>query len=821
MGGIIFSYIAPLIRFDFRILPPLQNNIPQIFRTIQPVIIRDIPVANPVVEISQPEWWTLYSFADILTVMLFAGMIIMLVRFIIQYLSLVFLKVSRKQKYKTYSILNTDMLIKPFSFGKRIYINPKLHDAKELDEIIKHELIHVHQYHSIDLIVATINRSIFWWNPFAWILSKDIRNNLEYIVDSEMLKYGFDRKRYQYHLLNISQLAYSNGMANYFNLSNLKTRIEMMNKEKTQSIHKMKWLLLIPVIAVILLSFNVKRAIAINMNFAVISEMIEPEETLNDEHSDSVADIKEAQQLQNLTDTIESKKTVRKNDNVVIVSHGTEKDSAHYVGLKKFESLSLAMKSNNDDAPANKWRQQKKLKISGNKIITKFNVATEVHDGSPKLSDLEEDSEIDFFIRGIYQDFNNPVFFIDGREAEKKEVQKLKSSEVESFSILENDYAIEKYGEKAKNGVILVTKKHNVFKNNEIVGVLSSTSEADTSTNLVQDGDFIIRGIYQGDSGNPLVFIDGRVAEKKEVQKLKSDEVESFCIIKEDDAIKKYGEQGKNGVILITKKGSSDNSVEKEGNKGFFIRGITNFGVDDKNKPLVLIDGVESNDDDLSRLSENDVISFSIMKDASTTDTYGERGANGVIVITTKKGEKKASKPETNSIGNINSVKHLDSPEIRELSENKIQNLISRAGNNSLYVINGKETDEKEMQKLNINDIDSLIILKDDAAIKVYGQKGKNGVVIVYHSKKTQSSNRVVKKYELFNRFGEKCLERETGSNWDGIANMGKDKGKKLPVGQYMFAETLDSGVVEKGGLAIAMDKSGKMIYIVDDIGQK
>jgi TonB-dependent SusC/RagA subfamily outer membrane receptor len=489
MYGIIFSYIAPFIRFDFRILPPLQNNVPQIFRNIQPVVIQDIPVVNPVVE--TPAWWTQYSFADILTVMLFAGMIIMLIRFVIQYLSLVFLKVSRKQKYKTYSILNTDVPIKPFSFGKRIYINPKLHDAKELDEIIRHELVHVHQYHSIDLIVSIINRSILWWNPFVWILSKDIRNNLEYIVDSEMLQHGFDRKHYQYHLLNISQLAYSNGMANYFNLSNLKKRIEMMNKEKTQSVHKMKWLLLVPVAALILLSFNVKRAIATNVNLAVISEMIEPE-PLNDE-------------------------TVQKNDSVVMES--------------------------------------------------------------------------------------------------KRAVR--------------------------KNTTAIVS------------------SGADTSTNLT----------------------------------------------------------GKK--VSVT---------------AFFVRGIT-FGADDKNAPLMLIDGVESSDDDLSRLSTDDVASFSIMKNATATTIYGERGANGVILVITKKGEKESSKSGTNLIDNINSIKHLDSQEIRELSESEVKNLRLRGGDNPLVIIDEKESNQNELTKLEHNEIESISVLKNDAAVKYYGEKGKNGVIIVVSKK--------------------------------------------------------------------------------------
>jgi beta-lactamase regulating signal transducer with metallopeptidase domain len=64
-----------------------------------------------------------------------------------------------------------------------------------MDEIIRHEQIHVNHYHSMDIIMAAINRIVFWWNPVVIILNRDIRNNLEYIVDNEMLQNGTNRKQ--------------------------------------------------------------------------------------------------------------------------------------------------------------------------------------------------------------------------------------------------------------------------------------------------------------------------------------------------------------------------------------------------------------------------------------------------------------------------------------------------------------------------------------------------------------------------------------------------------------------------------------------------
>lgn len=74
-------------------------------------------------------------------------------------------------------------------------------------------------------------------------------------------------------------------------------------------------------------------------------------------------------------------------------------------------------------------------------------------------------------------------------------------------------------------------------------------------------------------------------------------------------------------------------------NAQFFIRGVTNFGTGKKD-PLILIDGVEMGTEDLSRLTTDDIASFSIMKDANATALYGARGANGVILVSTKEGRK-------------------------------------------------------------------------------------------------------------------------------------------------------------------------------------
>ena len=92
------------------------------------------------------------------------------------------------------------------------------------------------------------------------------------------------------------------------------------------------------------------------------------------------------------------------------------------------------------------------------------------------------------------------------------------------------------------------------------------------------------------------------------------------------------------GVIAYQKGGEPG----REDNVDFFIRGVSTMGA--SSSPLILIDGIESSTSDLSRLQPDDIASFSIMKDATSTALYGARGANGVMLVTTKEGREGKAK---------------------------------------------------------------------------------------------------------------------------------------------------------------------------------
>lgn len=92
------------------------------------------------------------------------------------------------------------------------------------------------------------------------------------------------------------------------------------------------------------------------------------------------------------------------------------------------------------------------------------------------------------------------------------------------------------------------------------------------------------------------------------------------------------------GMIAWQTAGLPAALTEDEMNTQFYIRGITSFQEGANTSPLIVLDGVESSKLDLARISPYDIESFSVLKDAQATSLYGARGANGVILVTTKKG---------------------------------------------------------------------------------------------------------------------------------------------------------------------------------------
>lgn len=152
-------------------------------------------------------------------------------------------------------IYQVDADILPFSFGRSVFLNRTLHREQDLPEIIRHELVHVQQGHTADIIWMELVCILNWYNPFAWLLRRQVRENLEFIADRQVLQTGIDKKHYQYLLLQVTG-GPAFHLSNQFNFSPLKKRIMMMNKMPSTRSQLAWFLFLLPLVSVLLLAFR-------------------------------------------------------------------------------------------------------------------------------------------------------------------------------------------------------------------------------------------------------------------------------------------------------------------------------------------------------------------------------------------------------------------------------------------------------------------------------------------------------------------------------------------------------------------------------------
>ncbi|WP_337558324.1 M56 family metallopeptidase [Phocaeicola plebeius] len=174
-----------------------------------------------------------------------AGVVVLLVRLAVQAFSLYRLIVRMPEKEINgvrVKCLNDPS--GPFSFFGWIFMNPAAVKEDEISEILTHEMAHVKQHHSVDVLLAEMVSICCWMNPFAWLLKREVRLNLEFLADRKVMEAGFATKSYQYHLLG---LAYNHkyGLSNNFNFSHLKQRIIMMNKKKSNATVHIKYALFV------------------------------------------------------------------------------------------------------------------------------------------------------------------------------------------------------------------------------------------------------------------------------------------------------------------------------------------------------------------------------------------------------------------------------------------------------------------------------------------------------------------------------------------------------------------------------------------------
>jgi len=148
-----------------------------------------------------------------------------------------------------------------FSFFNFVFLNKAKVPGGDVDRILAHELAHVRQFHSVDIVFTEILIIIQWFNPFVWPYKRSLRETHEYLADRAVIAQGCSLARYQ--LLIVEQHVGGRllELASSFRTSQIKRRITMLTKQETKGLARWKPLLILPLAVAFVLAFAESRTV--------------------------------------------------------------------------------------------------------------------------------------------------------------------------------------------------------------------------------------------------------------------------------------------------------------------------------------------------------------------------------------------------------------------------------------------------------------------------------------------------------------------------------------------------------------------------------
>lgn len=269
--GILFSVIISFVSIEPNVQIPETINRISVHSQIQ-----EITSSDPVVQFSGNKdqshiKWFLYGIYFLITLAL-------LLRYIHNVKRLVCLKKdNRLYKCNGYKIVILEQDISPFSFLKTMFISQNdYNNASIKKEVLIHELAHIKQNHSIDILLIEFLQVICWFNPFIWLYKKEMRLNHEYLADRQVIAGGINPIDYQKFILNFVFRNNSSYLASSFNYSFIKKRFIMLSKEKSSAKAYIKAAITIPVIALLAIAITINQEAKALVKFDLSTEWWQP-----------------------------------------------------------------------------------------------------------------------------------------------------------------------------------------------------------------------------------------------------------------------------------------------------------------------------------------------------------------------------------------------------------------------------------------------------------------------------------------------------------------------------------------------------------------
>ncbi len=250
LGSLLFSVILPFLKF--KVYEPQSVMLSEVTVTPYRNLLETVTIYGQDFTVTVEQ--SILS-ATLLIWIYLAGLTFFIGRLLFRVTQIIF--VIRKNEVLKSDGLKLVFLEKecsPFSFLNYVFVSRSLQNSEGYDRMMAHEMEHIRQGHSFDVLILELLTAFQWFNPFMWMLRRAIRENHEFLADQAVLISGVNRGYYKKLLLN--QIAGGQlVLTNNFNYSLIKNRIKMISKIKSSKIANVKIILGVLTAVVLIIVF--------------------------------------------------------------------------------------------------------------------------------------------------------------------------------------------------------------------------------------------------------------------------------------------------------------------------------------------------------------------------------------------------------------------------------------------------------------------------------------------------------------------------------------------------------------------------------------
>lgn len=683
--------------------------------------------------------------------------------------------------------------ITPFSWMKCIVLSEK--DYVESGEtILTHERAHIANHHSWDLLLADLCVFFQWFNPAAWLLKQELQNIHEYEADEWVINQGIDAKTYQLLLIKKAVGTRLYSMANNLNHSNLKKRITMMIKKKSNPWARMKYLYILPLATIAVAAFarpeisnefdeisSAKVSDLASFMKADGEKSLETSPVASLAPQDSVFQAVEEMpefpggmkaMMQFIFSNVKYPAISQENGTQgrVITQFTVGKDGS-ITDAKVLRSVDpyLDKEALRVISAMPKWKPGKQ---GGKVVATRFTMPIDFRLPSDEPEERPVISAITLKVDGAVPE--KPTLKIRGKEVSKILVD---GKEVPIGEFVENHPTA--IGSFAEGDIHVTDATDQVFEVVEEMPEFPGGMQA-MMEYLAKNIRYPAKAHEANVQGRVItqftVGKDGAIRDAKVMRSVSPElDAEALRVINAMPNWKPGKQRGKAvachftvpvmfrldepeeptvvGAVSLKIDGDvpmgTVNDVKEHLRKGYVTQ--INYELGDttptegglvfrgnSQSALVIVDGVEKGygTECLNSVNPRDIAAIRVLKPENAIAAYGEKAKDGAIVIVTKEGEKAmAGKvvyyPATAESPTAEDVRVVASGSMS--SPNARLGIISRTVTSPLIVVDGVEKGygQEVLDKLNPQDIESITVLKEKSSVEAFGDRGKNGVILI------------------------------------------------------------------------------------------